>query len=289
MHLCIYCGEKDMPLHRDHITPISICSVSRHYSGNDTVSCCKECNKSLSNAYITTLEERACHLIDLYTIKHRKLLQTADYDPEELEEMGPIMTRTIKASMNEKRIVKDRLAFLAKTASGLYKLDRKLSGIATMEKAVIYKMIDDFVDSGKEKLQAFYDRWAERLGCDSGKVQRIIEEREMFDVSLTYKYNHQTPLDAGQWRTNTMSKTKEQLRAMPVVTVEQVVRFRGEVFAHISEQNVLIGELAEALEAALEWIDSVPDGTELPAMPGFCRDWADSTLAKTKEKQHERS
>lgn len=36
--------------------------------------------------------------------------------------------------------------------------------------------------------------------------------------------------------------------------------------------------LIEALSAALDWIDSVPDETVLPAMPGFDRDEVDALL-----------
>jgi hypothetical protein len=31
-------------------------------------------------------------------------------------------------------------------------------------------------------------------------------------------------------------------------------------------------------QVALEWIDAVPQETQLPAMPGFDRDWANNTL-----------
>jgi hypothetical protein len=41
-------------------------------------------------------------------------------------------------------------------------------------------------------------------------------------------------------------------------------------------------ELLEALEAALEWIDAIPNDFQLPAMPGFDRDWVDSIIAKAK-------
>lgn len=44
-----------------------------------------------------------------------------------------------------------------------------------------------------------------------------------------------------------------------------------------SKQNK---ELVEVLQAALEWIDAVPKDTQLPAMPGFDRDWADEVLDK---------
>jgi hypothetical protein len=39
-------------------------------------------------------------------------------------------------------------------------------------------------------------------------------------------------------------------------------------------------ELLEALQAAMEWIDAVPQGVQLPTMPGFNRDWVDGIIAK---------
>lgn len=37
-------------------------------------------------------------------------------------------------------------------------------------------------------------------------------------------------------------------------------------------------EMHDALRAALEWIDAVPQDTVLPAMPGFDRDWVDGLI-----------
>lgn len=39
-------------------------------------------------------------------------------------------------------------------------------------------------------------------------------------------------------------------------------------------------ELLEALQAAMEWIDAVPQDIQLPTMPGFNRDWVDGIIAK---------
>lgn len=41
-----------------------------------------------------------------------------------------------------------------------------------------------------------------------------------------------------------------------------------------------IRELRQLGRAMLEWIDAVPTGIELPPMPGFDRDWAESLLAQ---------
>jgi hypothetical protein len=46
-------------------------------------------------------------------------------------------------------------------------------------------------------------------------------------------------------------------------------------------------DVIDALEAALEWIDAVPENTELPAMPGFDRDKVNELIASAK-RQRER-
>lgn len=44
------------------------------------------------------------------------------------------------------------------------------------------------------------------------------------------------------------------------------------------DDQALILELRAALGAALDYIDALPSDLELPAMPGFDRDWADGLL-----------
>jgi hypothetical protein len=53
------------------------------------------------------------------------------------------------------------------------------------------------------------------------------------------------------------------------------------------ESDILTVEKSHAqllywLEAALDWIDSVPQDTVLPVMPGFCRDYLDVDLYDAK-------
>lgn len=53
------------------------------------------------------------------------------------------------------------------------------------------------------------------------------------------------------------------------------------LFPSVSDRVNLIAkspELLELAKAALEWIDSVPSDIELPTMPGFDRDWAESVI-----------
>ena len=41
-----------------------------------------------------------------------------------------------------------------------------------------------------------------------------------------------------------------------------------------------VPELLEVLQAAMEWIDAVPQDVQLPTMPGFDRDWVDGIINK---------
>lgn len=45
-------------------------------------------------------------------------------------------------------------------------------------------------------------------------------------------------------------------------------------------------ELLWALKACLEWIDAIPEEVELPAMPGFDRDWVESVIDNCERKDN---
>lgn len=47
------------------------------------------------------------------------------------------------------------------------------------------------------------------------------------------------------------------------------------------EHDFLIYELKSAVDALLEYIDAIPEGTVLPTMPGVDRDWVESLLNNT--------
>jgi len=67
-------------------------------------------------------------------------------------------------------------------------------------------------------------------------------------------------------------------------------RFKGVEYLGLHRIDVLLKYIAklelslvdtqEVARAALDWIDTVPSETVLPAMPGFDRDWAEEVLSK---------
>ena len=49
------------------------------------------------------------------------------------------------------------------------------------------------------------------------------------------------------------------------------------------EQEPAQSELLEVVLAMRDWIDAVPQDTQLPAMPGFDRDWANAVIEQAQQ------
>ena len=64
--------------------------------------------------------------------------------------------------------------------------------------------------------------------------------------------------------------------------IDHLIDYRKEQLERRRHLRKAAPDLLEALEWALEWIDSVPDDVPLPAMPGFDRDAVESVIAKAK-------
>lgn len=65
------------------------------------------------------------------------------------------------------------------------------------------------------------------------------------------------------------AKTMVKASAFPETAAVATVALQS-LYAPV--ERPMMGELLDALTAALEWIDAVPDETPLPTMPGFDRD-----------------
>lgn len=63
--------------------------------------------------------------------------------------------------------------------------------------------------------------------------------------------------------------------------VRQALGFKADA-DDVSPVDLLgvIFDLKNVARSALDWIDSVPQDTKLPTMPGFDRDWAEGVLSK---------
>lgn len=74
---------------------------------------------------------------------------------------------------------------------------------------------------------------------------------------------------------NRFEKDKARDQRNKVTKELEAVKRKNEELAAQVEQ------LHECATVAIRWIDAVPEDMQLPAMPGFDRDWFDATLSET--------
>lgn len=193
---CFYCGDDTQEIHRDHVKPISMQSSYRNYDEKDTVKCCRECNSLLSNNLFITLEDRARNLIEIYEKRYRKCLNTPHWDEYDLEQLGPRMRSKVEANVVQKEYITQRLSTLSKTAASFYDYSQadKLRGIVTDQKVIAYNIIMDYVRT-ESRLDDFLERWSAHFDVSKEWVRRIVNEKEMIDVSLTFKLDRGISLD----------------------------------------------------------------------------------------------
>lgn len=193
---CFYCGDTTREITRDHVRPVSIDSAKRSHDAKDTVSCCRECNTTLSDNFITTVEERSAFLVDKYLVKYRSILNTPRWSEEELNELGPHMRSKVLANVSEKQYVVERLKRLNETAAAMYDSDsvKHLRGMVTVDKKNAYRIICMFMSSDTT-IKLFSEEVSERLDVDAKQVIKIIEEKQHYDVATTYKHERGFPLD----------------------------------------------------------------------------------------------
>ena len=118
--ICYYCG---MPAStKDHVIPKAILktfdiqfnSESLHqYIKNRTllVPSCRECNNLLGATIQESLTARKAYLKKKLKQRYKKVLKMPKWTEEELNQMGKNLRSSIIASMNEKELIKKRIAW----------------------------------------------------------------------------------------------------------------------------------------------------------------------------------
>lgn len=191
---CFYCGDESLPKVRDHVRPLALESVSRHYDRRDTVICCSECNRLLGSVPLVTVEERASYLLEKLRRRYRSCLKTEAYSRQELAGLGPHMRSYVAANLSQKRWVIERLENLAHTAMSCFLRHPDLRGITTLEKATAFGILEAFLyDAGPEIIFRRY--WADKTSWQESQITRLLREEKHTDVAIAVKVKHRVDFD----------------------------------------------------------------------------------------------
>ena len=102
---CVYCGNKAEVY--DHVPPLAIvgstdCTHWKYPS-------CEECNLILNSYPKTNLNDRRACIIKRLKQRHRKILSVPDWEECDLREFDCLLQKYIKASIELKSIVNQKL------------------------------------------------------------------------------------------------------------------------------------------------------------------------------------
>jgi hypothetical protein len=104
--ICFYCGE--MATVVDHVPPFVDYSF---FNCGFLIPSCRECNSYLSDIYFETIEERVKYIKNKLNTKYRHILDTPNWEEEELKNMGENFCREIKGMLKLKQITKERIKY----------------------------------------------------------------------------------------------------------------------------------------------------------------------------------
>ena len=96
----------------DHVVPVSVDEVSRDnakWTEKHVVPCCRECNNLLGSAYLLTVWERAGYLEGKLASRYKKILNTPNWDPEDLKELSYKLRKDIKEKLNAREVTLCRI------------------------------------------------------------------------------------------------------------------------------------------------------------------------------------
>ncbi|WP_067584448.1 hypothetical protein [Endozoicomonas ascidiicola] len=143
-----------------------------------------------------TVEERACYLADALTRKYGEVFKTGKFNNEELNEFGPRLKSKIKANINLKKYVSERVTHCFLISGSYYEPEKvsHLRGITTNAKKTAYLVLNQYIGS-IESDKEFIETAAQMLDGDSESVKLLLSEKIHLDVILYFKHDHGFPFE----------------------------------------------------------------------------------------------
>jgi len=113
---CMYCGDKYEVL--DHVPPISFLDsygenvlITEYNAPFVKVPCCRECNEFLGALPLFSIKERKDFIHKTLTTTYKKILESPDWDLDEIEELSGRLKESILNQQQFKTFLKKRLIY----------------------------------------------------------------------------------------------------------------------------------------------------------------------------------
>lgn len=103
---CFYCGE--VATSKEHIYPQSI----KRHGNNETVRACHECNQLAGVLAPFDIEERVQYLIGKLSTRYRLNKRIAEWDDEEIMELGPKLKSMVQAKILARQRAANRVLYM---------------------------------------------------------------------------------------------------------------------------------------------------------------------------------
>jgi 5-methylcytosine-specific restriction endonuclease McrA len=117
---CIYCGDYNSGIVRDHVVSVAWRGGVRNYDRRHTVPSCPQCNNLLGDKPLHNVADRAAYLVSAIERHERRYLSTVDITDEELAELDHFLAVSIRSAMYEKAMALQRIEYAKQVAAGYY-------------------------------------------------------------------------------------------------------------------------------------------------------------------------
>jgi hypothetical protein len=151
--ICVYCGSRATTL--DHFVPLSVLYMLGDIGGAPrvTLECCSECNTIAGSHVFRTIGAKREYIHRNLEEKYHVLLDTPEWDDDEMSQMGYNMQVYIKSHLQFRDWIKERVQWQNKgnpAAAEIARIRSKLgaSGRSTVRRAArMRKMLRDSKES----------------------------------------------------------------------------------------------------------------------------------------------